>query len=131
MAVVIPRAMRLKRRTALVMATIAVLVIVLHSMRVRAQSFTLEGLARTVSAYTIVDKLCSIFIPVDRDVTQKLIADVLDIGEKQFGLSETRAAVKVEMERRSAEVKATGTEQWCSYQRDHLKAVGMGWLFKG
>jgi hypothetical protein len=119
------------RRTALAMAAIAILVIVLHSMGARAQSYTLEGLARVVSTYTIVDKLCSIFIPVDRDVTQKLIVDVLDIGAKRFGLSETRAAVKVEMERRSAEVGATGTEQWCSYQRDHLKAIGMGWLFKG
>jgi hypothetical protein len=85
-----------------------------------AQSITLDGLARTVSAYSIVGKVCSSVIPVDRANVQKAIEASLELGAKQFALEQARAAVRTEMDRRSKEVAATGTLPWCSYQRDHL-----------
>jgi hypothetical protein len=48
------------RRTAVAMAIIALVAVALGILRARAQSFTLSGLARTVSAYTIVDKVCEL-----------------------------------------------------------------------
>src|SRR5260370_37653164 len=89
--------------------------------RLNAQSFTLDGLARTVSAYSIVEKVCSSVIPVDRAKVQKVIEVSLELGAKQFGLEQARAAVRTEVDRRSKEVTATGPLPWCSYQRDHLR----------
>jgi hypothetical protein len=97
--------------------------------KLNAQSFTLDGLARTVSAYSIVEKVCSSVIPVDRAQVQKAIEASLELGAKQFGLEQARAAVRTEVDRRSKEVSATGTLPWCSYQRDHLRSVGLGWFF--
>jgi hypothetical protein len=84
---------------------------------------------RTVSAYSIVKKVCSSVIPVDRAKVQGVIEASLELGAKQFGLEQARAAVRTEMDRRSKEVSATGTLPWCSYQRDHLRSVGLGWFF--
>jgi hypothetical protein len=81
--------------------------------RLNAQSFTLDGLARTVSAYSIVEKVCSSVIPVDRAKVQKVIEVSLELGAKQFGLEQARAAVRTEVDRRSKEVTATGTLPWC------------------
>jgi hypothetical protein len=97
--------------------------------KLNAQSITLDGLARTVSAYSIVEKVCSSVIPVDRAKVQTAIEASLELGAKQFGLDQARAAVRIEMDRRSKEVSATGTLPWCSYQRDHLRSVGLGWFF--
>ena len=98
-------------------------------MRINAQSITLEGLASTVSTYSIVEKVCTTVIPVDRAKVQKVIETSLELGAKQFGLEQARAAVRTEMDRRSKEVTATGTLPWGSYQRDHLRSVGLGWFF--
>src|SRR6266403_3283318 len=81
------------------------------------------------SAYSIVEKVCSSVIPVDRAQVQKAIEASLELGAKQFGLEQARAAVRTEVDRRSKEVSATGTLPWCSYQRDHLRSVGLGWFF--
>lgn len=115
------------RRTVLAMIIIVVVALVLSLRSVRA--FTLEGLARTVSAYTIVDKICSTVLPVNRSEVQRVIETTLELGSKQFGLDATRKAVRLEVERRSKEVEATGVKPWCSYQKDHLSNVGLGWLF--
>ena len=97
--------------------------------KLNAQSITLDGLARTVSAYSIVEKVCSSVIPVDRAKVQTAIEASLELGAKQFGLDQARAAIRIEIDRRSKEVSATGTLPWCSYQRDHLRSVGLGWFF--
>lgn len=108
---------------------VIVFVAVVMALRPSA-AFTLEGLARTVSAYTIVDKVCSTVLPVNRPEVQKVIETTLELGSKQFGLDATRAAVRIEVDRRTKELLATGTGPWCSYQKDHLSNVGLGWLFR-
>jgi hypothetical protein len=108
---------------------ITAVVSLLSLTKLNAQTITLDGLARTVSAYSIVEKVCSSVIPVDRAKVQGVIEASLELGAKQFGLEQARAAVRTEMDRRSKEVSATGTLPWCSYQRDHLRSVGLGWFF--
>jgi hypothetical protein len=94
-----------------------------------AQEINLGGVARTISAYTLVEKQCGSIMNVDHEATRKVIESSLKIGTDLFGLEKMREAVRKEVDRRAEEVKATGIGPWCSYQQAHLEKVGMGWIF--
>src|ERR1700720_4451300 len=59
------------RRMLLTIVVVALILCV--STPGEAQDINLNGVSRTISAYTIVDKLCSSVMRVDREAAQKLI----------------------------------------------------------
>jgi len=94
------------------------------------QGITLDGVARSYSTSYFMRTLCPKFIAVNVGFAEKYGSDTLELGAKMFGKAETMSAVAAEIERRRAEVVATGEAAWCSYQRTTLQGRGLLDLFK-
>ena len=83
--------MESSRRSLLVITAVVSL---LSLTKLNAQTITLDGLARTVSAYSIVEKVCSSVIPVDRAKVQGVIEASLALNNSVWSKPERQSELK-------------------------------------
>jgi hypothetical protein len=95
-----------------------------------AQTMTLEGAARAYSASYFMRTFCPKFFKVDGRLAEKANAAFLEAGIAKFGPNAMQAAIVPEIERRRAEILATGESQWCQYQRSFTIDNGFPQLFR-
>jgi hypothetical protein len=93
-----------------------------------AQDITINGVLRSYSALAAIQYFCTPYYAVNPVAAGKMEAAFAEVAEKVGG-SAMRPHLKAELVRRYKEVKVTGAEQWCAYQRDHFRAIGMNELF--
>lgn len=85
---------------------------------------TLEGAARTVTAFVAIKSACGKIMPIDQDKATKLATGIIHEGRRIYGKGAFDAAFAEDIERRRSEVEITGARQWCTKQRGYMKSIG-------
>ena len=73
--------------------------------------------------------VCPQFYAIDAAEAHKFELGSSDLGIHLVGETQFRAILEKELARRNEEVKITGPEQWCGYQRGHQKDLGVETIF--
>jgi clan AA aspartic protease (TIGR02281 family) len=91
--------------------------------------FNINGVARSVSLFSGIRSVCAQFHAIDPAVARKWEQFNFAVGMKIAGEQKFKAIMEAEWSRRNNEVKITGPEQWCNYQRGNLQALGINDVF--
>ena len=73
--------------------------------------------------------VCPQFYAIDAAEAHKFELGSSDLGIHLVGETQFRAILEKELAWRNEEVKITGPEQWCGYQRGHQKDLGFETIF--
>jgi hypothetical protein len=95
-----------------------------------AQDITVLGVARAASALYFMRTICPRYVAVNLGIATRANGDQIELGIKLFGKVEMEKAFESEVLRRRQEVEITGEQPWCRYQRDSMKATGLGFVFE-
>src|SRR5262245_57972894 len=96
---------------------VVLLIATLKLTEVRAQEITMEGVARSASAFAAVINICPKFFSVNVAEARKWQQLYLEVGVKAYSEKVFSEALKRELDRRYAETEITGPSQWCAYQK--------------
>jgi hypothetical protein len=86
---------------------------------------TPEGAARTFSKLAFVAGDCSKIMVVNKDLVEQYIGASTRIGQQMVGQKQFKTITMKEMKRREKEVRATGLDAWCNYQKSDLNTQGL------
>ena len=89
----------------------------------------LNGIARSVSLFDQLIKVCPPFIPLDLKLARQMASTFIQVGTKSAGAGPFGGLLSHEIPRREQEVQITGPAQWCAYQKGYLTSAGSGSLF--
>ncbi|MDN3627239.1 hypothetical protein [Methylobacterium isbiliense] len=69
-------------------------------------------------------EICPAYANVDRALAKKLSLAFAEIGSNSVGSKKFSTIFKKELDRRANEIKATGPQMWCNYQKPNMKEIG-------
>lgn len=87
------------------------------------------GVARSASLFMGFFSACADVFKLNEDMAKKYWSMYVEIGNDTFG-SGFSPVYEQEMQRRADEIKITGREQWCTYQRAYIEKMGVKDIFR-
>ncbi|MBO1021475.1 hypothetical protein IPV08_16055 [Methylobacterium sp. SD274] len=91
-----------------------------------AQGTTPEGIVRAASVQAAILQFCGPYHPLDGPKALQIGKAFNDMAYSVFPKGKAKPAIDREFKRRFQEVKITGPQMWCRYQRETQKSIGSG-----